>query len=145
MKNLAEWLKKWDSGDENHVLNGILFEIYFNSKGQFRQNRLKCAFIDEIFSLENMEQYKNSFGFIRNQIATFEEFVFYMPSYPPTTLPIELIFEEEKYQVGEKEKTAHKLISIKLHNNEIMMPYADNDFDTISVRYDQFIEKLHNE
>lgn len=145
MKNLGEWLKKWDSGNENHILNGILFEIYFNSKGLFRNNKFKCSFIDEIYSLESIERFKKSFEFIRNQIAPFEEFIFYMPFYPPATLPIELIFEEVKYYVGEEEKTAHQIISIKLHNSEIMMPIAGNDFDSISVRYDQFIKKLQIE
>ena len=46
--NLDEWLRDWFTGDENHVLNGILFEIYFNSKGQFRQKDFKSELIDEI-------------------------------------------------------------------------------------------------
>lgn len=143
IKNLDEWLKDWFIGEENHVLNGILFEIYFNSKGQFRQYEFKAGLIDDIFKLENIERYKSSFEFIQNQLNPFHEYLFYIPSHPPTTLPIELQFEEEKYVRGEQERIAHRLVSVKLHDVEVMEPYEDNDYDTISVSYHQFLEKLH--
>lgn len=142
-KNLDEWLLDWFTGNENHVLNGILFEIYFNSKGQFRQSKFKVGLIDEIFVLENNKKYKKSFEFIKEQLNPFHEYLYYIPSNPPTTLPIELQFEEENYMRLEEERTAHRLISIKLHNKEILVPYDESDFDTVSVSYDQFLEKLH--
>lgn len=141
-KNLDEWLKDWFTGDVNHVLNGILFEIYFNSKGQFRQSNFKVGLIDEIFTLEKNEKYKKSFEFIKEQLNPFHEYLYYIPTYPPTTLPIELLFEEQKYTRQGEERTAHKLISIKLHNKEIMVPYDESDFDTVTVSYSQFLEKL---
>jgi len=142
IKNLDEWLKDWFTGGENHVLNGILFEIYFNSKGQFRQKDFKDSLIYDIFKLEKVERYKPSFDFIKSQLTPFHEYLYYIPSSPPTTLPIELQFDEEKFMREDVEKTAHRLISIKLHDVEILEPYSGNDYDTISVSYDQFREKL---
>ncbi|UBM61309.1 caspase family protein [Candidatus Sulfidibacterium hydrothermale] len=142
IKNLDEWLNDWFTGEENHVLNGILFEIYFNSKGQFRQRNFKANLIDDIFKLEKIERFKFSFDFIGNQLNPFHEYLFYIPSHPPKTLPIELQFEKEKYMIGEKERTIHRLVSIKLHDIEIMEPYENNDFNTISVSFDKFQERL---
>jgi len=144
IKNLDEWLNGWFTGEENHVLNGILFEIYFNSKGQFRQRDFKAGLIDDVFKLEKNARFKASFEFIKNQLNPFHEYLFYIPSHPPTTLPIELQFEIEKYMRGDTERTAHRLISIKLHDVEVMEPYADNDYDTISVSYENFKEKLRD-
>jgi hypothetical protein len=144
IKNLDDWLKGWFTGEDNHVLNGILFEIYFNSKGQFRQKDFKADLIDDVFKLEKIERFKTSFEFIKSQLNPFQDYLYYLPSYPTTTLPIELQFESEKYMRGGKERTAHRLISIKLHDVEIMEPYTDNDYDTISVSFDNFKEKLRN-
>lgn len=143
IKNLDNWLKDWFTDEENHVLNGVLYEIYFNSKGKFRQKNFKADFVDDIFKLENIDRYKTSFDFIKNQLDQFRDYVFYVPSHPPTTLPIELQFTAVKYIQSEKERIAHKLISIKFHDVEIMEPYKDTDFDAISVSFDQFLEKLH--
>ncbi len=144
IKNLAEWLRDWFTGEENHVLNGILFEIYFNSKGQFRQNNFKSDLIDEIFKLENINIYHVSFEFIQSQLDQFQEFIFYVPSNPPITLPIELQFSERKYTQSEEERIAHKLVSIKCQGVEIMSPYKDTTFDTTSVSFDQFIGRLND-
>ena len=61
--DLANWLNSWFSGKDNHVLNGILFEIYFNSEGKFRQKNFKSGLIDKIFELEENKRFVNSFKF----------------------------------------------------------------------------------
>ncbi|MBS5413355.1 MAG: caspase family protein [Bacteroides thetaiotaomicron] len=144
IKNLGTWLSSWSTGKENHVLNGILFEIYFNSKGQFRQGDFKSDLIDDIFRLEANEQYKSSFDFIREQLMPFREYLFYLPSNPPTTLPIELQFEKEVYTTPKGiEKDAYKLLAVKLYDINIMEPYIDDDLAYKMVSYDQLIDLLH--
>jgi len=145
IKNLDNWLIDWFIGEENHVLNGILFEIYFNSKGQFRQTNFKNELIDEIFQLQTIEKYQKSFEFIQKQLAPFDEFVFYVPSNPAITLPIEVTFEEIKDSYKGKDKTYFRLISVKYQDFELMEPYTNYDFDTISVRYEKFIENLRTQ
>lgn len=50
-KRLGNWLERWSTIDgENHVLNGILYEIYFNSKGKFRRNCIKSGLIDNVLN-----------------------------------------------------------------------------------------------
>lgn len=145
IKNLDNWLIKYFTGEQNHVLNGILFEIYFNSKGQFRQNNFKNELIDEIFKLQLNPKFKSSFDFILKQLSAFKDFLFYIPTNPPTALPIEVKFENVEYQIGDKKYPAHRLISVKHEEVELLEPYEDNEFNTISVNFEQFLEKLHKE
>ena len=145
IKNLSTWLHKYSIGNVNHVLNGILFEIYFNSKGQFRMKNFKNELIDEIFLLEENEKYRTSFDFILKQLTPFRQFLFYLPENPPKALAIEIQFKEEKEKIfDDKEIVFHRLISIKHEGNELLKP-SENDFDTISVNKEQFFEKLKKE
>ena len=68
---------KCDNGD-NHVLNGILFEIYFDSHGEFRSLNLKDYFFDEVMSLRNHPDYAKSFGFIRTILNQYKDGVMYL-------------------------------------------------------------------
>jgi len=144
-KNLEYWLVKYMRGENNHILNGILFEIYFNSKGQFRQTDFKNELIDEIFKLQLNKRYELSFQFIIKQLAPFSEFLFYIPSSPPTALPIEVTFETTVFTLGDIPIIGHKLISIKHEEVELLEPYENAPLNTISVNYDQFLERLNKE
>ncbi|CAA0155120.1 Peptidase C14 [Tenacibaculum maritimum] len=146
IKNLNSWLQSSIIDGENHILNGILFEIYFDSKGHFRQENFKCYLIDDIFYLQGNDQYKSSFEFINRQLQPFADFLFYIPSVPHMTLAIEIQFEEVSWTVGEATMTAHKLTSVKQHHIEYLEDFDnDNDFNAIQVNYKQFIQTLQKE
>lgn len=57
-------LARYNKDGENHLLNGILFEIYFNSEGKFREGDFKSGLVDEIFRLQTATFFKSSFEFI---------------------------------------------------------------------------------
>ena len=59
VENFNTWPQNSIMDGENHILNGILFEIYFDSKGHFRQENFKCGLIDEIFNLQEKKQFKS--------------------------------------------------------------------------------------
>lgn len=146
IKNLDAWLPKYSTGDTNHVLNGILFEIYFNSKGQFRQTNFKNDFIDDIFKLQTSEKFKSSFQFILKQLAPFKDFLFYFPTNPATALPIEVKFDPFEYTFyDDKKRIEHKLVSVKHTEVELLEPYEDNVYNSISVNFEQFVERLCKE
>jgi len=146
IKNLDTWLQKYSTGEINHVLNGILFEIYFNSKGQFRQTNFKNELIDEIFKLQTNSKYQASFQFILKQLAPFKDFLYYLPTNPPTALPIEVRFETYEYKFfDDKIHIGHKLISVKHTEIELLEQYKTDDFNAISVTFEQFLRRLHSE
>lgn len=79
MNNLENSIQRFQDGDENHVLNGILFEMYFNSDGKFRNNSIKNDFLDKVNALSEMDEYQNSFKFIVDELKPYKDEVFFIP------------------------------------------------------------------
>lgn len=119
MGNLSYWLPDMGTNDENHVLNGILFEMYFNKHGRFRQQKFKNKFLDEIYSLEDETKYTPAFNMIAQHLSPFKNYVFYKPGDNAT--PIEVKFEDYEFMNFQKEiKTRVKLVSIKHQGYELL-------------------------
>lgn len=124
--NLENWLKRWLLPDgQCHVLNGILYEMYFDSEGKFRREGMKAGMIDDVLALEINIQYAKSFEFIKNQLEPFEKFLCYIPSTEPKSLPIDIRVEEEEYEFyGHKcNRWVLKAISVNGKN------YLKSDFN----------------
>ena len=92
-KNFFEDIKgnisKYNNNGENHVLNGILFEIYFDSRGEFRKDSFKLHNFEKIMTLRKEPIYKKSFDFIAELLRPFQEFrPFWMPA--PDDKPVDV-------------------------------------------------------
>ncbi|NQT58565.1 MAG: caspase family protein [Bacteroidetes bacterium] len=79
MENLQRNLDQLNDGVCFHFLNGLLFEIYFDSTGSFR-SKTKSDMIDSIFQLEESEQFSESFKFIQHALKPYFKNLFYIPS-----------------------------------------------------------------
>jgi uncharacterized caspase-like protein len=145
IKNLDTWLVKYFKGEQNHILNGILFEIYFNSKGQFRYKDFKNELIDEVFKLQSNLKFKSSFDFIVEQLLPFKDFIFYLPSFPAKALPIEVQFEPYEQDFFGTKHIAHRLISVKYEEIELLNSNENNPDYLVSSNYDKFIGILQKE
>lgn len=121
MENLPAWLVKFDKKGENHVLNGMLYEMYFDSKGLFRKANFKSNYVDELYALQTDARYNKSFEFIKKQLLPFKDHLFYLPSIPPEILAIEALLEDYEYEdfVLGKIKGI-KLESLKHENIELL-------------------------
>lgn len=62
-----------------HVLNGMLFEIFFDSEGRFRADP-KSTELDSVFQLEESELFQDSFEFIGQVLRPYLKNLFYVPS-----------------------------------------------------------------
>lgn len=80
IENLDSKLLKYIDDEENHILNGILYEIYFDNNGDFRRDNLKKYHLDKIFALRYNPHYKKSFEFICNILQPFKDELFYLPT-----------------------------------------------------------------
>jgi len=94
MNNLNENLEQFNIDGENDVLNGILFEIFFNTDGIFRGKYLKSYYLPVINTLSSNPDYKPSFEFIENQLSTFKDNLFYTPSPSEKSVNFDVIFEK---------------------------------------------------
>ena len=65
-------LERYSVNGNNHLLNGILFEMYFNSEGHFRFGRKKgYNVIDALISHSKREQLKKCVLIYKNYFITF--------------------------------------------------------------------------
>ena len=81
-------LQEYSFVEGNHLLNGILFEIYFNNKGQFRYNGFKTSHLNELMQHTNINQLKKSFDFIYKLLHNFSRYLIFVPSSTPSKVSI---------------------------------------------------------
>ena len=62
-----------------HLLNGVLYEIYFDSAGRFR-TKPKSNQFDAVFRIEESEIFRESFMFVRQALRPHLKNLFYVPS-----------------------------------------------------------------
>ena len=85
-----------------------------------------------------------SFDFIHNQLEPFRDFLFYIPSSSPVTLPVDIRLKEIDEEFRGNSTKKKLLDSIKINGTDIMNTDSYEEWYT-TVTYDQFIDKLHLE
>lgn len=78
LDNLDANLSKMGGKVVFHILNGMLYEIYFNKKGRKRETG-KVEMIDRIMALEDKAVYVSSFNFIQQALKPYLKELFYIP------------------------------------------------------------------
>jgi uncharacterized caspase-like protein len=78
LNNLDIELSRMESKTAFHILNGMLFEIYFDGNGRRRKSG-KADMIDQVFSLEANKTYSASFEFIQQALKPYTKELFYIP------------------------------------------------------------------
>jgi hypothetical protein len=91
MESINANIARYNSDGENHLLNGILFEIYFNSYAEFRKDKTKTYYFKELISLRKIESLKKSFDFIRNLIESTGYQLIYFPKAQDEFLDIDVV------------------------------------------------------
>ena len=102
MNSLATNLRKYSMPDgDNHVLNGILFEIYFDSHGEFRSAQIKRnSYFDVVMSLRVRDEFSKSFGFIRAAIYPYRDDLIYLIPEDNAKLDVDILLKEEVKKDG---------------------------------------------
>lgn len=107
MNSLVANLRKYQTQEQdNHVLNGILFEIFFDSHGEFRADGLKRHYYDEVMALRRFPVYASSFNFIRAVLKPYKDSCLYLiPEDGDEKLDADITVREEKTKnyLGEDE------------------------------------------
>lgn len=78
LEHLDTRLQDLDGSVSFHLLNGILYEIYFDSQGRKRETG-KTEMIDAAMSIADDEHFSTSFQFIRNALRPYFKELFYIP------------------------------------------------------------------
>ena len=73
-------------------MNGILFEMYFDSEGHFRyRNKKGYDLIDSIVEYHNCDNLKGSFAFINKILLPFSNRLLFYPSETPLSVSLNIL------------------------------------------------------
>lgn len=112
MNDLVANILKYQTADgKNHILNGILFEIYFNSHGELRTDGFKANRIEKIFALQYDPRFANSFHFICDLLAPYQDLIPYMPNGTGRKLSVVVDFEHKEGDDGFGNPQAYNIIN----------------------------------
>lgn len=82
-----------------HILNGMLYEIYFDSSDRFRENK-KTGQIGSVLDLEGDERFLPSFQFIQQSLRPYYKQLFYIPgTEKPVVVDVVVTPSEDKFEV----------------------------------------------
>ena len=107
MNSLATNLRKYTTVEGvNHVLNGILFEIYFDSHGELRKPLIKRNnYFETVIALRKRAEYSRSFEFIRSVLTPYQDELIYTIPEDDAVMDVDITLREDKVNnaIGEDE------------------------------------------
>ena len=111
-------LSLYQTNEGNPVLDGILYEIYFNSQNEFRREQKGLEMINKIARLMPHKEFDKSKSFIRRVLSPYTKSLNYIPG---DNLQHIVIIEIEFYDFGEEydEATIWSIQSIQYKQNAI--------------------------
>ena len=142
-KKLNTWLIKWNNASENHVLNGMLYEMYFDKTATFRGgDHLKAGYQDELFTLVNAGNFHSSFEYIAAKLAPYTTYLYFVPSNNMQTLELQVNVKIEKRKLlGEYIEEYYTIEKILLDNNDIC---SKNNVHFYRESFEEFCNRLRN-
>ena len=95
MNDLKNSINKFNVEENNHILNGIIYETFFNSYGSFRQDKLKDCYLDDIYELLENSKYSKSANFLSQVLLPYKDLIFYIPVLNKSGISLDLEFEKK--------------------------------------------------
>ena len=69
MENIRIYIKEWDEVFKQAMIDGMLFEVFFNSEGKIRSNEFKAQFFEDIMTNIQKLNLANPYKFINDKIS----------------------------------------------------------------------------
>jgi hypothetical protein len=88
MRDLRRQLAKIPPDRAMDLLNGMFYEVYFDSKGEYRQDNLKSQHLAEIFAIQTVAKYAESIAFIRQALSPYRESLVVLPNTEPQIITV---------------------------------------------------------
>lgn len=111
MESIGTNISRYTVDGENHLLNGILFEIYFNSHGEFRKEKTKNYFFQKIVALRKIDSLKSSFDFISNLLKNTTYELIYIPQFTDKYIDINIVASTQNTTNAIGENVTYQVIS----------------------------------
>lgn len=127
IKNMNRSLEPYFDGEENHLLNGILFEVYFNNNGDFRYENIKQNMIEDIFNLRYDSKYRKSFEFLNEVLKPYQDDLYFIPlDGNERIIDIDIVAQNQltKEFLTDKLISYEEIESIKVNQKEILIDFS---------------------
>lgn len=119
MEDLNNKILQFQTDSKNHVLNGIIYETFFNSYGSFRLDELKDVYLNSIFEIVEKPKFAESKKFLYDILVPYNETLFYVPIINDKGISLDVIFVNS--ETGQPQIT-----SIKHEGKEILIKQDKN-------------------
>ena len=116
MESISSNITKYTKTGENHLLNGILFEMYFNAHGEFRKEKTKAYFYEKIIALRKVDSLKSSFDFISKLLENTGYEYIYIPKNTDEYLDINVVASTQNTINVMGENVSYQVISSIIYN-----------------------------
>ena len=125
-------LRKYTWQGENHVLNGILYEMYFDKSNQLRDSVKGINMLDDIANILAYPEFKNACKFIQMSLAEYKDRLYYIPG--SSERCIATVKLDSSY-MNMFDETVWHIDSILVKGKEILdkIPF-NRELDTVELR-----------
>lgn len=120
MKNIRRELAELPLAIATHLLNGMLYEVYFDSKGEFRGEKLKSGYMNELLEIQTAAKYNDSIAFIRRALTPYRQSLAIIPSTAPEIVEVKVTISKRDPPI---------LKSVECMGKELLVSTAENDED----------------
>ena len=141
MNNIAKNISPYSFKEENHLLNGILFEIYFDSIGEFRKEKTKMHNFENIIKLRKNTIFSKSFEFIAKLLKAMNWQLIYIPENIDLIIDIDIIANEEKYKYPFGDDKTCQAINSVVYNG-LNITESISKFNYTHISEDELKEKI---
>ena len=126
------------------MLNGILFEVFFNSECHFRGESCKRTFLDDLMALAKNDIFRTSFEFIQKALSAHSNKVLFIPQKDAQPVDIILGLEETTVDYLWSDVEALIIVSAKYDGIDLLTDEENNVFPSRPELYslDQLKEML---
>lgn len=100
------------------LLNGMFFEVYFNSAGEFRGRDLKVRCINKLLTLQTVKKYAPSIAFIRRALSPYRSSLLFLPNVEPEKVTINLVA---------RRTYPPTVMTLKIGDHDLLTTATDND------------------
>lgn len=121
LSNARNFLK-FNGTNGNPLLDGMLFEVYFDSNGHIRDD-LKADALDQLLPLNRDDRFKKSFEFLREQLEPYKGKLFLMPDDETSIKNVDVLLEAENVHYSSDPKdffTRYLVRSISFEGEKVM-------------------------
>ena len=117
-EDLRRELAQVPQGIAEHLLNGMFYEVYFDSKGDFRGRSLKGKHLSDLLALQSVSKYEDTIRFIRKALEPYRNNLAILPNSDPEKLEIHVSVEE---------KDPPMIKSVQFKRNELIADAGEDE------------------